>query len=151
MHQFENEEQSIRLYCGEIFAIADHDLGNPDFASSTQGLVQERVSFFAAFLRLEKVGLIEKLRIDLLKIDKVRNVDRMGRFDFNLLEVFVVQNNIAAALIFETFHDLIGRHFFHIGLGNLFVFDRAKIAAAQLSKTELLFPRGRVNGDWDIH
>ena len=37
--------------------------------------MQERVSFFAAFLGLEKIRLVEKLRIDLPKIDKVRNVD----------------------------------------------------------------------------
>ena len=75
----------------------------------------------------------------------------MGRFDFNLLEVFVVQNDIAAALIFEAFHDLIARYFFHISFRNLFVFDRAEITPAQLSKTELFFPGGGINRDWNVN
>jgi hypothetical protein len=46
---------------------------------------------------------------------------------------------------------LIGLDFFHVRLGNLLVFDRAEVAFAQLSKTELFFAGRRINRNWNIN
>ena len=89
MHQLENEKQSVRLHRRQILAICDYDFGNADLTRSAQRLVQKRVRFFATFLWLEEVRLVEKFRIHQLKIDEVGNVDRVGRFDPYLFEIFV--------------------------------------------------------------
>src|SRR4029077_15589363 len=65
-------------------------------------------------------------------------------------EIFVAQNDVTALLVLEAFNDLIGRDFFHVRLGNLFVFDRAEVAFAQLSKTELFFPGRRIYRNRDV-
>ena len=113
--------------------------------------MQERVRFFAAFLRFEEIRLVEEFRIHPLKVDKVRDVDRVRGFDPHFFEILVAQDHIAPALVLETFYNLIGRHFFHVGLGDLLVFDRAEIGLAQLPKTELFFAGRRINGDRNIN
>ena len=94
-----------------MFAIADHHLGNTNFARSAERLVQDCVSFLPAFLRLKEIRLVEKLRIDLLQINEIGNVDRMGGLDAHLLEVLVLHYNVTAALELEAFHDLVGWNF----------------------------------------
>jgi hypothetical protein len=95
-----------------MFTVADHDLGNADLAGSAERLMQNRVSFFPTLLRLEKIWLVEKLRIYLLQIYEVGNIDRMCGLDPNLLKVLVLHYNVTAALVLEAFHDLIGWNFF---------------------------------------
>src|SRR5438477_6891324 len=151
MHQLENEKQSVRLHRRQVLPICDHDFCNAYLARSAQRLVQERVRFFAAFLRFEEIRLVEEFRIHPLKVDKVRDVDRVRGFDPHFFEILVAQDHIAPALVLETFYNLIGRHFFHVGLGDLLVFDRAEIGLAQLPKTELFFAGRRINGDRNIN
>ena len=69
------------------------------------------VSFLPAFLRLKEIRLVEKLRIDLLQINEIGNVDRMSGFDAHLLEVLILHHNITAALEFEALYDLVGWNF----------------------------------------
>ena len=112
--------------------------------------MQECISFLTALPRFEEIRLVEKLRIHLVDIDKVGDIDRMSRFDPHLFKIFVAHNNIATLLVLVAFHDLIGRHFLHVGLGHFFVFDRAQIGFAQLPKTEFLFASGRINRDRNV-
>src|SRR5207248_2754648 len=112
MHQLQNEEQSVRFDRGQVLAVADYDFGNTNLARAAQRLVQNRICFFATLLRLEKVRFVEKLGIDLLQFDEVRNVDGMRGFDPDLLEVLLLHNNVAAALVFESLNDLLGWNLF---------------------------------------
>ena len=112
MHQFQNQEQSIRFHGGQVLAIADNDFGNADLGRAAERLVQNRVRFLPAFLRLQKIWLIEKLRIDLLQLDKVSDVDGMRGFDPDLLEILRFHDDVAATLVLEAFYNLIGRYFF---------------------------------------
>ena len=66
MHQLQDKEQAVRLDRGEVFPIADNDFGNADLARATKRPMQKRVSLFATFLRLKKIGLVEEFGIDLL-------------------------------------------------------------------------------------
>src|SRR5216683_4176207 len=151
MHQLKNEEQSVRLHRCQIFAICDDHLRDADLACAAQRFVQKRVGFFPTLLRLEKIGLVKKLRIDLLKINKVGDVDRVRRFDAYFLEIFIAQNNVTSAFVLEPFHNLIGWHFLHVGFGYFFVSNRAEISLAQLPKTKLLLAGGRINGYWYVN
>src|ERR1700681_171194 len=75
----------------------------------------------------------------------------MSRFDPNLLKILVLQDDVAAPFVLEPLHDLVGRDFFCVRLGNFFVLDRAEIGGTELPETKFLFARGRVNSHRDIH
>src|SRR5262249_53699242 len=109
--------------------------GDTDLARAAQRLVQNRVSFFPTLLRFEEIWPVEKLRIDLFQIYEVGDIDRMRGLDPHLLEVLVLQNNVTAALIFKTLHDLVGRNLFRVGFCDLLVSDRAEIARPKLPET----------------
>src|SRR5207237_2687369 len=134
-----------------MFAIANHDFGNADLARPTKSLVQDRVSFLATLLWLQKIWLIEKLGIDLLQLDEIGDVDGMSGFDPDLLKILVTQNNIAAALVLEPLYNLVGRDFFGVGLGDLFILDRAQIGGTELTKTDLLLAGGRVDSHRNVN
>jgi hypothetical protein len=73
--------------------------------------VQDCVSFLPAFLWLKEIRLVEKLRIDLLQINEIGNVDRMGGFDAHLLKVLILHHDIMTALEFEALYNLVGWNF----------------------------------------
>src|SRR6266446_10808706 len=75
----------------------------------------------------------------------------MSRFDPNLLKILVLQDDIAAPFVLEPLHDLVGRDFLCVRLGDFFVFDRAKIGGTELPETKFLLARGWVNSHGDIH
>src|SRR4051794_23741121 len=135
----------------KIFAVADHHFRNADFPGADERLVQKRVRLFAAFLRLEEVGLVEEFRIDLCLFDEISDVDRVRRLDLHFREIFVLHDDEAAALVLETLHDFRRGHFFLINLGDLLIFDRAEVARAELPEAEFLLARGGVNGDRDVN
>src|SRR5215831_2616715 len=121
-----------------MLAIADHYLSDTNFSRSAERLVQNGVSFLPAFLRLKEIWLVEKLRIYLLQIDEIGDVDRMRGFDAHFLEVLILHHNITAALIFEALYNLIGWNLFRVRFRYLFVSDRTKIAGTKLPETKLL-------------
>src|SRR5437762_14312710 len=135
MHKLENEKKSIRFDRGQVFTIADNDLGHADLAGTAQGLVQQSVSLLATLLWLQKIRLIKKFRIDLLQLHKVGDIDGMGGFNPYFFKIFIFQNDVAPTLVFEAFDDLIGGDFFQIGFGHLLVPDWAKVSRAQLAET----------------
>src|SRR5215212_10150933 len=120
-----------------MLAATDHNFGDTNLPGTAKRLVQNCISFLAAFLRFEKIRPVEKLRIDLLQIHEIGDVDRMRRLDLYFFKVLVLQNNVTTTLIFETFDDLLGWNFFRIGLCHLFVPDRTQIAGAELSEAKL--------------
>src|SRR2546422_234052 len=75
----------------------------------------------------------------------------MSGFDPDLLKILVTQNNIATPLVLESFNDLIGRDFFGVSLRDLFILDRAKVGRTELTKTDLLLARGRVDGHRNVN
>src|SRR5215469_16044459 len=151
MHQFQNQEQSVRFYRSQVLSITDHNLGDANLARSAQGLMQNRVSFLAAFLWLQEIRLIEVLWVDLFQLDEVGDVDGMRRFDPNLFEVLFLHDNVTAALVLEAFHDMAGRDLFGVSLRDFLVFDWAKIAGTQLPKTNLFFARSGINRHWNVN
>src|SRR5438876_11370511 len=131
-----------------MFAIADHHLGNTNFARSADRLVQDGVSFLPTFLRLKEIRLVEKLRIDLLQINKIGNVDRMGGFDAHLLEVLILHHNITTALEFEALYDLVGCDFLRVRFRHFSLSDWTALAVTKLPRTTLLLSRGGRSRHW---
>ena len=70
----------------------------------------------------------------------------MGRLDLDLGEVYFFQDNIASALVFEPFHDLVSRDFLRVGFRDFLILDRAQVGSAELPETELLFLGRRIDG-----
>src|SRR4029077_2258247 len=93
----------------------------------------------------------EKLRIDLLQVHEVGNIDGMCGLDPHLLEVLVLHYNVTAALVLEAFYDLVGGNFLRGRFRHLLIFNRAEIAGTKLPKTNLLFTRGWINRHRDIN
>src|SRR5437764_3525773 len=75
----------------------------------------------------------------------------MRRFDLYFLKVLVLQNNVTAALVFETFDDLVGWNFFRVSLRHLFVPNWTKIAGAKLSEAKLFLARGWIDCHRNVH
>src|SRR5260370_13326675 len=151
MHQLKDEKHSVRFHRCQILAICDYDFCNAYLARAAQRGVQGPVGSFAGLLRFEEIRLVEEFRIHLVQVDEVRDVDRVRGFDPHFFEVLVAQDHIASALVLETFYDLIGLHFFHVSLGDFFVFDRAEVCFAELPKAELFFAGRRINRDRNIY
>src|SRR5690349_11882725 len=151
MHQVEHEKQTVGLHRCEILPVADYHLRDPNLSRSAQRLVQKRVRFLPALLRLEEIRFVEKFRIDLAQIDEVGDVDRMGRLDPHLGKIIFFQDDITSALIFKPFHDLVGGDFLLIGVGYLLIPNRTQVGGPELPKTELLFPSRWINGYWNIN
>src|SRR5215813_8198774 len=134
-----------------MLAIADYYLGDTNFSRSAERLVQDCVSFLPAFLRLKEIWLVEELRIDLLQIDEIGNVDRMRRFDTHLLEILILHHNVTTALEFEALYDLVGWNLLRVRFRHLFVSDRTEIAGTKLPETKLLLPRSGINRNRNVN
>src|SRR6267143_2650409 len=70
----------------------------------------------------------------------------MSGLNLHLREVLLFQDYILAALVLETFHDLVGGNLLGVGFRDFFVFDGAEISRSKLSEAELLFLGRRVDG-----
>jgi len=57
VHQLENQEQTVGLYCSQVFTIADYNFGDTDLAGATERLVQNCVGFSPPFCGSRKYGL----------------------------------------------------------------------------------------------
>src|SRR6266496_5130960 len=134
-----------------MLAVTDHDLGDTDLACAAERLVQNCVGFFPTLLRFEKIWPVEKLRIDLFQIHKVRDVNGVRGLNAHLLEVLILHDNVTASFVFEPLYDLVGWHFFRVGFRHFLVSNRAKIAGTKLSKAKLFFARGRINRHGNIN
>src|SRR4029450_10894701 len=134
-----------------MLTVADHDLGNADLAGPAKRLMQNCVSFFPTLLRLEEIWLVEKLRIDLLQIHEIGDIDGMRGLDAHLLEVLVLHYNVTTALEFEALYDLVGWNFLRVRFRHLFVSDLTEIARTKLPETNLLLSRGGINRHWNIN
>src|SRR6266404_9948206 len=134
-----------------MLTVADDNLGNTDLSRPAECLMQDCVSFFSAFLGLEEIRSVEKLRIHLLQVNEVGDVYGMRGLDSDLFKILILHHNIMAVFVFEALYDLVGRNFFRVRFRHFFVFDRAEIAGTKLSKTKLLLTRGGINGHWNIN
>src|SRR4029450_5228970 len=121
-----------------MLTVADHDLGNADLAGPAKRLMQNCVSFFPTLLRLEEIWFVEKLRIDLLQVHEIGDIDGMRGLDAHLLEVLILHHNIPTALVFKAFYNLIGRNLLRVRFRHFFVFDRTEVAGTKLPETKLL-------------
>src|SRR5947209_19524138 len=146
MHQVEDEEQAIGFHRGEVLTITYHHFRDANLARSRQRLVEECIGFFASFLRLEKIGLVEKLRVDLGQVDEISDVDGVSRFDSHLRKIFFFQNDVAAAFVFKPLYDLVSRHFLLVHISDFFVTDGAEVSRPELAEAEFFLPGRRVDG-----
>ena len=151
VHQLENERTVLRLHTGEVLPRLNHYLGDTDFVRVFKRVAQKRVRFIAAFLRLKIVRLVEKHRVDLLLIDEVLNVHRLGGLEINTLEIFVLQNHVLPLLVLIALHDLVPGDFLAILLCDAFVINGTQIALTQQTKLKFLASRRRIKSNRDVN
>src|ERR1051326_6316291 len=70
----------------------------------------------------------------------------MGRLDPHLGEILFLQDNKVPAFVFESLHNLVRGDFLLIGVRDFFVADRAEVSGSELTETEFLFSRCRIDG-----
>src|SRR5215467_1112519 len=75
----------------------------------------------------------------------------MRGLDSHLFEVLIFHHNITAALVFESFYDLVCWNFLGVCFRHLLISDRTKIAGTKLPEAELLLAGGWVNGNRDVN
>src|SRR5262245_19570269 len=133
-----------------MLSIADHHLGDTNLTRSAKCLMQNCVGFFPALLRLKEICLVEKFRIDLLRVYEIGDVDGIRDVPPHLIEGLIFHHNVTTSFIFKAFYDLIGGNLPRVGFRHFFVFDRTEIAGTKLPETKLLLSRGWINGHGNV-
>src|SRR6202043_3602415 len=136
---------------GQILARLNHHLGDADFSALLERIAQKHVGFVAAFLRFEIIRFVKEHRIDLVKIDKVLDVHRLGRFEINALKIFVFQHDVFSFFILVAFDNLVPRNLPAVLFRDAFVIHGTQVALAKETKLELRLPSRRIQGDGNVN
>ena len=84
---------------GEMLRLAQDDLGDADLARVADRLAQQRVGASAALAWLQVVGRLEEPFVDLVGVDEVEDVDRLGFLERGGLEVVLGQDDELTLLV----------------------------------------------------
>ena len=125
MHDLENQRLAQRFHRREVFPCFDDDFSDAHFIGSFERFAQNHVSFCAALFGAEKIGLIEKHRVDLIQLDKFLDIDGLIGSDLDPLEIFFADDDVLPLFVFVTLDDLLPRDFFAIFFSDALVFDGA--------------------------
>ena len=112
-------------YSREMLARANHHFGNARLLGFAKNIVQQRIRRSASFLRHEEVGFLEIHRVDLRKLDKIHDVNGLGRFDVDASKIFVLQHDELTFFVFVPLDDLTPWHLPAIRLCDALVVHRA--------------------------
>ena len=126
-----------------MLLVADDDLRDPDLPCFLEGARQQPVGLLGALGRQEVVRLPEIDRVDLVQVDEVADVDRVGELDVEPVEVLVLQGDIAALLDLEAPDDLVGVDPLTVVPAHLLVGDRRQVLLVEEVEAELLRLRRR--------
>jgi hypothetical protein len=122
----------------ESLTIAQRELGDRDAPGRLERLLEERVRLRRGLLRLEVVrGLDVELLRDLVLLDEARDVDRLARAQRQLLEVLVVELDVAALLVLVRPDDVVPRDLV-IALGQKRLFLMRALCSGQRRLNETL-------------
>ena len=132
-----------------MLLVADDDLGDPDLPCFLERAREQPVGLLRAFGRQEVVRLPEVDRVDLVQVDEIADVDRVGELDIKPVEVLVLQGDIAAFLDLEAPDDLVGVDPLPVVPAHLLVGDRRQVLLVEEVEAELLRLRRREHAHRD--
>src|SRR4051794_17016692 len=129
----------------------DYHFGYPRLSGAFQCFTQQNVCFGPAFFRGQEVGLIKETRVDIRQIYKFPNVHGLVGLDGDALEIFLVNDNVAALLIFIAFNDVPPVDLLAVGLRYTLVMDATLIAIAKHVEIDLLGGASRgIKTYWNV-
>jgi len=99
---------------------------------------EQPVGLLGAVLRQQVVALAEVDRVDLVQVDEVQDVDRLGQLDVEAVEVLLLERHEAALLDLEAAHDVVVVHVLAGVAPDLVVADRLQVALVEEVEAELL-------------
>lgn len=109
--QQQDQRIALRHHRRQVFARADHHLGDAHLAGVAQRLAQQHVALFGLLARHQDVGLFEIARVDVGGIDKGFHLHRLVALRRGRADVLLLDDDIAALVVLEGLDDLLPRHF----------------------------------------
>ena len=106
---------------GQVLGVAQDDLGDPDLAGLRDRVAEKRVGAVGALARLQVVGRLEIALVDLLGIDEVEDVDRLGLLEGGGLEVVLREDDELPLLVLVALDEILPADRFAFGLADAFV------------------------------
>ena len=137
----------------EVFAVAQHNFAEPDFAGVFQNLAKQRIGLCADFaIGTDKVRRVVKHRRNLGLIDEADDVDDLGCFELDFGEIIGFEDRVLVLRVLITLDDVILRDDLVAFLTTLVVADRPVVVLVKLIQVNLFGRFNRVvnaNGDGD--
>jgi hypothetical protein len=124
----EKEQVAIGHQGSQVLPRANDDLGQRDPLRRPQGLAKEEVRLAAGLLRLQVVGGVEELGVDLVCADGREHVDRLCRLDVGRAQVVVGHHDETVLVHLEPFDHVLPGDFLARLLVDALVVDRREVA-----------------------
>src|SRR5207237_5942247 len=103
------DEQTLAVWAdrNDPLARVDYDLSDCGLAGVAQRIPDYAVPVFGeTAVREEVIGAVNVNRVQVVGIDKLGNIDRIGRLEPQLLQVVRLDRYVAALLVFVPLDDL---------------------------------------------
>src|SRR5438067_4814614 len=135
----------------EILLGAQHELRHAHLAGLLHRLDQQRVRLGGAPVGHQVVRALVIDGIDLLEIDEILDLDRLGRARIERFQFFARDRDVAALGDLESLDDVLPRHFLPVGAADALLLDARAVLVVEHVEADL-FGRGRreqLHGDAD--
>src|SRR3546814_983456 len=103
---------STEIYT-DCHTLALHDalpiLAEPDLSGPLERIAQHDERFLGEIVGgHHEIGLFVIEHVDLVRVDELRQLERLLRFELDRVDLVLVEQDIFALLVFISFHDLVG-------------------------------------------
>src|SRR5262245_7109044 len=130
--QVQNQQRFVREEGRQMLPGANDHPSNPNFGGPLHDLAQQCIGTLPILQWSQIIRLVEVYRADTLCIDKVKNIDRLCRFDVCLDEIIIGQRDVLSLFVFVTLDNFIPRYFPAGFLIYLYLTNRLEISQLDL-------------------
>src|SRR5215813_10017693 len=148
--QVQNQQRFVREESRQMLPGANDHPSNPNFGGPLHDLAQQCIGTLPILQWSQIIRLVEVYRADTLCIDKVKNIDRLCRFDVCLDEIIIGLRDVLSLFVFVTLDNFIPRYFPAGFLIDSSISNPREIAPVE--QVEIYGPIGfsRIEGDGNI-
>src|SRR3546814_2632894 len=99
--RLEHQPTPARLEADDIFAAPERKLAEPDLSGPLERLAQHDERFLGEIVGgHHEIGLFVIEHVDLVRVDELRQLERLLRFELDRVDLVLVEQDIFALLVF---------------------------------------------------